>query len=93
MFSSNRIIINLYHSSYELAPFQIGDLYSILFGWEGVDQLAFTNITVGTTQHSYQFTKNEVRISSVNVIKSTGNCGFAHICKEILNEKLFFCVL
>ena len=66
MFSSNRIIIiNLYHSSYELTPFQIGNLYSILFGWEGVHQLAFTNITVGITQHSYQFTKNEVFIKDI----------------------------
>ena len=29
-----------------------------------------------------------LRISSVNVTKSAGNCGFGHITEEILNGKL-----
>ena len=31
-----------------------------------------------------------LRISSVNVTKSTGNCGFGHIYKEIRKGKLHF---
>ena len=33
-----------------------------------------------------------LRISSVNLTKSGGNCGFGHITAEILNGKLHFCV-
>ena len=36
--------------------------------------------------------KFPLKISSVNVIKSAGYCGFDHIPEEILNGKLhFFC--
>ena len=31
-----------------------------------------------------------LRISSVNLTKSAGNCGFDHIYEEILNGKLQF---
>ena len=31
-----------------------------------------------------------LRISSVNVTKSTGNCGFGHIYRRNLDEKLYF---
>ena len=43
--------------------------------------------------HNYHYTKKRsflLRISSVNVTKSTGNCGFGQIYWRNLNEKLHF---
>ena len=60
--------------------------------------LAITGAIWGTSREKlYQGTALRIsfplRVSSVNVTKSAGNCGFGHISEEILHENFIFCAV